>query len=181
MDISNLDSDLYERLQLITSTNSPLDVYNGLSILFKLLKNIQDTPTEAKFKNIKKSNKVIATKLLCLQNISDVLHLIGYVDKDDDNLEYRGDQESLDIVMTILEVHNVELEETVKTPEERERERKIREEEEASKKFVDDFHAEQVNNALANIIGQTLRSKQGNIQTSSIKEKKYILFYFSAH
>ncbi|CAG9332173.1 unnamed protein product [Blepharisma stoltei] len=182
MEIDNLDTQLFAQFQLIAQDNGPQNALGGLTILFKLLKNISENPGDPKYKFIKKSNKTISSKLLNLRHISEVLTLIGYIDKDQDNYEYASRlRESLEIVLTILEVFNSELEDSLKTPEDRERERLQKESEEASKKFIESFQSERVNNALANVLGSTLKTKRGNIQTSSLKDVKFVLLYFSAH
>ncbi|CAG9332083.1 unnamed protein product [Blepharisma stoltei] len=143
MESEDLDTQIYHRLQQLIQENGPNNAQNGILILIKLLQNISEHPEEAKFRSIKKTNKAIQTKLLSLRNINDILYLIGYRDNGPD-YEFSSAVEILDIALPIIEVTSSEINELLKSEEEKERERQqraIREEmkakEEAKKRLLD--------------------------------------------
>ena len=61
---SDCDTRIFAQVQGLATSNTPQTAVTALGILMKLLRNISDSPEEAKFRNIKKSNKAISTKLL---------------------------------------------------------------------------------------------------------------------
>lgn len=65
----------FEKLK---QSNDPIKLKSGLEILYKLCNNIINNPTEQKFHTINCSNKVIAERLLSLNDIKDLLIAIGF-------------------------------------------------------------------------------------------------------
>lgn len=143
MESEELDSQLYSKLQSIIQNSGPEATQAGVSVLVKLLQNINEHPEEAKYRSIKKSNKVIGQKLLSLPGILEILQLIGYQDSASDSLEFTHSLEILETVIPIVEVIHSELAEMLKTDADRERERRekaikdeLRSKEEAKKRLI---------------------------------------------
>ena len=77
----------------------------AFELLIKLFQNILNNPSEPKFRNFKKTNKLIQSEILIFPNIIDSLYIMGYVeDKDDENiLLYQADSlENFIIAIEIL-------------------------------------------------------------------------------
>jgi hypothetical protein len=123
MESEDLDSQLYCLLQASLKLSSPDQLVLSVSTLLKLLQNILTQPAELKFRTIKRSNKVIQTRLLSVPNMSDVLALIGFRPVDADVLQIDC-IDSLDIAAAILQSFESELRESMKTEEEKETERR---------------------------------------------------------
>eukprot|EP00344_Euplotes_crassus_P006458 CAMPEP_0196996226 /NCGR_PEP_ID=MMETSP1380-20130617/2159_1 /TAXON_ID=5936 /ORGANISM="Euplotes crassus, Strain CT5" /LENGTH=189 /DNA_ID=CAMNT_0042412123 /DNA_START=1 /DNA_END=570 /DNA_ORIENTATION=- len=71
-------------LVVLEGLNDDSSIITGLEILIKLIKNILKSPHEEKFRNIKKTNKAISTKLLSLSGIEDLILALGYKDDNDE-------------------------------------------------------------------------------------------------
>lgn len=122
------DSTIYLKLQALTAVNGPATALDAVSILLKLLRNISENPTQEKFRSIKKSNKAIASKLLNCVGILEILQEIGYTELDNDNLVYSlNEDERLEITLIMTEVVLHEIQDSMKTEEEKERERRTAE------------------------------------------------------
>ena len=56
-----------------------MKLYEGmLNLLEKIINNIIKNPTEQKYKNVKKSNKVLQNKLFIHGNVDTALEAIGF-------------------------------------------------------------------------------------------------------
>ena len=123
---SDFDTRIFAQFQGLATTNTPQTAVTALGILMKLLRNISDSPEEAKFRNIKKSNKAISAKLLSCQGILEILLDIGYTEQDSDTLVYALDNdERLDIALTLIEVAIQEMQDSLKTDEEKAYEKRM--------------------------------------------------------
>mmetsp|Transcript_17930 Transcript_17930/g.15837 ORF Transcript_17930/g.15837 Transcript_17930/m.15837 type:complete len:191 (-) Transcript_17930:193-765(-) len=71
-------------LLVINESNDEKAIISAFDILMKLVKNVLKCPHEEKFRNIKKTNKAIASKLLSLSSIEDLLLALGYTDSSDE-------------------------------------------------------------------------------------------------
>jgi len=126
--MEELDTVLYNSFQNLKEQNGPQKTNEALGILTKLLRNIIDHPQEPKYKGIKKSNKVIATKLLGANGILPILHRIGYSEQDSDNLVMAEvSQDNLETAFAITEAFVSELKDELKTEEEKLHEKKQKE------------------------------------------------------
>ena len=67
-------------LLVISEANEETAIISAFDILMKLIKNILKCPHEEKFRNIKKTNKAITSKLLSISGIEDLLLALGYAD-----------------------------------------------------------------------------------------------------
>ena len=123
MESEDIDSQLYSRLQESSKITPPEQLQVSIATLFKLLQNINDHPEEAKFRSIKRSNKVIQSKLLSTHNMPDILALVGFQPIDSDVIAIQN-LEHLDVALTMLQVFQAELADSMKTEEEKEHERK---------------------------------------------------------
>lgn len=70
----------------------PSQYKDCFDILIKLFTNIVNNPNEAKFRNFKKTNKAIETRVLVIPEILEILSIMGYSDSSDpDVLIFEGD------------------------------------------------------------------------------------------
>jgi hypothetical protein len=78
-------------LDEIVEQNDPEAFKAGLKLLIKLNKNVLDSPSEEKFRTMKKSNKVIAAKLFSLKGgIIELIRNMGYYQVDDEHFVFLG-------------------------------------------------------------------------------------------
>jgi hypothetical protein len=126
MEVEDLDCQIYSHLQSSQKASDPSHLKVSISTLLRLLQNISDHPSEAKFRSIKRSNKAIQSKLLSVQGISEILTLVGFTAQDTDTLTLSSTQ-NIETAMVILQAFECELAESLKTEEEKEHERRQQE------------------------------------------------------
>ena len=88
----------------------PVDAKPAYEILIKLFQNILNNPNEPKFRNFKKTNETIKTKVLIIPEIIDTLQILGYSDSETNPTEimvFEGDtllnfQIAIDVLNDIL-------------------------------------------------------------------------------
>ena len=114
------DTRLHATLSGLTNQNQPEAVADALGILLKLLQNIATHPEEAKFRAVKKTNKVIASKLLSCTGILQILTDVGFVDLDRETMAYQlhGD-DRLEQAAVLTEVALHEIRDSLKTEEQK--------------------------------------------------------------
>jgi len=93
-------------------------IHTAFSLLLKMLQNIASNPNEPKFRQFKKTNEAIKTKILVVKEIALLLKEIGYEESDSDILtfkEVKTDKvkQAIDIIQTI----NKEAEEKIRHKE----------------------------------------------------------------
>ena len=126
MESEDIDSKIYSHLQTSKSLAGPDQVKSSVSILTRLLQNINNNPEESKYRSIKKSNKAISAKLLSISNMPEILSLIGFAPQDSDTLTIH-DTTNIETALVMLQVFDSELQESLKTEEEKENERRLEE------------------------------------------------------
>ena len=80
--------EIHSILIVMKETNEELPVMHALDILMKLVHNILKSPQEEKFRKIKKTNKTIATKLLGVDGMHDLLLALGFDDESSENYSF---------------------------------------------------------------------------------------------
>lgn len=143
MESEDLDTALYAKLQESLKTAPPDQVQISVVTLQRLLQNINDHPEEAKFRSIRKSNKVIQAKLLSLDGMGEILNLIGFRPSDADTLVI-SDVTTIETALIMLQVFESEIKESLKTDQEKEQEKRqleirrlAKQKEEAKRKLVE--------------------------------------------
>ncbi len=94
---------IYSELKTI-KTNHPTDHITCFQLLLRLFQNIISNPSENKYRNFKKTNELIKTKILQIPEILDFLFIIGYTETSNEILTYESD--SLDNLTISIEVIN---------------------------------------------------------------------------
>lgn len=85
----------------------PSEYKTALEIMTKLLKNIIEHPEDPKFRVIKKSNAIISSKLLNIQEIVGLLEILGYEEGTDDKKDcYIYDGSFLETLKDCLNIIN---------------------------------------------------------------------------
>ena len=97
-DILNQRSKLYELIQKIKTKNPPEKTSKAMKIIKTLLTNIRNNPEELKFRILKTTNPNIASSVMNIIGIGDLLSFLGYVAKYDGNF-----------VLEATDLNNVEL------------------------------------------------------------------------
>ena len=140
---SNLDSEIYNRLQNLLKANPSSQAQLTVATLLRLLQNINEHPEEAKYRSIKKSNKAIQAKLLTTNGIVELLDLIGFRAVDSDTLTVEN-IENVEIALIMTQAFESEMKDTLKTEEEKENDkrqleikRQMKEKEEAKKRLLE--------------------------------------------
>ena len=143
MESEEVDTALYSRLQESLKVSSPDQLKIMTATLVKLLQNIFEHPEENKFRSIKKSNKAIQAKLLSIHGVPEMLNLIGFRDIDADTLNIQN-IEHIDTALTIIQVFETEIKDSLKTEEEKEHDkrqleirRQQKQKEEAKKRLME--------------------------------------------
>ena len=113
------------------------DAFKILNILFN---NIINNPDEDKFKIFKKSNGNIKLKVLIIKECQNLVDILGYVEKDDENLVFKGDIHRLKYATYVLKKYLNKIDEMLeeqKRLEEEKRQEEIRKQiEETNKKLM---------------------------------------------
>ena len=94
---------IYSELKTI-KTNHPTDHITCFQLLLRLFQNIISNPSENKYRNFKKTNELIKTKILQIPEILDFLFIIGYTETSNEILTYESD--TLDNLTISIEVIN---------------------------------------------------------------------------
>ncbi len=83
-----------------------------LNILEKVIGNIVKNPTEQKYRNVKKGNKVLQKKLFVHANVDKVLEIMGFAYDSDDQvfMFYEENTEQLNDYLVIIDGFRVEIE-----------------------------------------------------------------------
>ena len=86
------------------ANNAEPAVFDGLSLLAKLVENKVKNPEEAKFNSFKRTNPRVAEKILSLQGgINDLIVAMGFSVTADDRYEFSGDLRILKKGSKVLE------------------------------------------------------------------------------
>ena len=113
------------------------DAFKILNILFN---NIINNPDEDKFKIFKKSNGNIKLKVLIIKECQNLVDILGYVEKDDENLVFKGDINRLKYATYVLKKYlnkiDEMLEEQKRLEEEKSQEEIRKQIEETNKKLM---------------------------------------------
>ena len=72
-------------------TSHPTDHRTAFELLLRLFQNILDNPSDSKYRNFKKTNNIIKTKILQIPEILDFLMIIGYTETSPEILTYESD------------------------------------------------------------------------------------------
>ena len=109
-------------LLVIKESNDEKAVMQALDILLKLIKNILKSPQEEKFRKIKKTNKSIASKLLAVDGISELILALGFESISDEFYDFDINNYS-ELIRTrrIVEDEHDEIRKKYMTPEELEK------------------------------------------------------------
>lgn len=96
-------------------------VKDAFSLLNVLFNNIISHPNEDKYRVFKKTNPNLKTKILIIKETLDLIKAIGYIDKDDEFLQYKGDagmlKQATYVLNEYLQKINVKLGEKAKMQE----------------------------------------------------------------
>ena len=116
-------------------------VKDAFVIVKKLFNNIINNPDETKFKIFKKTNINIQLKVLFIKEFLDLIKLLGYEDKDEECLIFKGDISRLKYATYVLTNYIGKIEEHL-AKQEKEEEEKRQEEirrqiEETNKYFME--------------------------------------------
>ena len=80
----------------IVANNQEEAVFEGFTLLGKLLDNKIKSPEEAKFNSFKRTNPKVVQKILSLQGgINDLIVALGFTVTSDDRYEFNGDMKVL--------------------------------------------------------------------------------------
>ena len=101
---------------------------DGITLLQKLVLNIVKNPTDPKFRSIKKSNKVIASKLLSLKGVDWLLIAIGFVDDGESYVLHDDHFRTLSLSTRTIDDNLFDIAKIFMNDEERKKEELIREE-----------------------------------------------------
>ena len=83
-------------LASVVANNTEEQVFQGLSLLQKVVDNKVKSPEEAKFNRFKRTNPKVAEKILSLQGgINDLIVALGFSATADDHYEFTGDLKTL--------------------------------------------------------------------------------------
>ena len=126
MEEEGIDCQIYSQLLCSQQTSDPNQLKVSISTLLRLLQNISDNPEEAKYRSVKKSNKVIQTKLLNTPGVLELMNLIGFDQQDADTLTMQNTS-NLEVALVMLQAFNCELLDSLKTEEEKEHEKRQQE------------------------------------------------------
>jgi len=115
-------------------------VKEAFKILNILFNNIINNPNEEKFKIFKKSNPNIKLKVLLIKESQSLLDILGYTEKDDECLIFKGDIKRLKYATYVLKSYLNQIEEMLeeeKRKEEEKRQEEIkRQMDEVNKKYM---------------------------------------------
>ncbi len=104
----------------ILAGNQEEALFDGLSLLCKLVENKVKNPEEAKFNKFKKTNAKVAGKILSLQGgINDFIIAMGFSVNSSDEYEFTGDLKTLKKGLRIIEASLEPSRVARMTPEER--------------------------------------------------------------
>ena len=80
----------------VLANNSEEAVFEGLTLLGKLIENKIKSPEEAKFNSFKRTNPKVVQKILSLQGgINDLIVALGFTVTSDDRYEFNGEMRTL--------------------------------------------------------------------------------------
>ena len=114
-------------IENIYSNYSENYVKDAFTIVKKLFNNIINNPDETKYKIFKKTNINIQMKVLFIKEFLDLIKLLGYEDKDEECLIFKGDVKRLKYATYVLTNYIGKIEEH-KAKQEKEEEEKRQEE-----------------------------------------------------
>jgi hypothetical protein len=107
-------------------------VRDAFSLISKLLNNILSKPNEDKFRNFKKTNELIKSKILILKETQQLMYEIGYRDLDSEYMVFQGqDLTNIKTAVKIIEDYTKQLNSLIEQQEVKKREeesRKLQEE-----------------------------------------------------
>lgn len=112
--------------------------YNGkyvkeaFKILNKLFNNIINNPDEDKYKIFKKTNGNIQLKVLIIKECKDLIDSLGYIEKDEERLIFKGDIKRLKYATYVLTEYIRKIDEII---EEKQREEEEKRQEEIKKQI----------------------------------------------
>lgn len=87
-------------------------LHTCIHLLQKLIKNIISNPNEPKFRNVKKTNEAIKTKILCIKEAETLLKEVGFVEDGTELLVYKdSNTNNLSILVKQLEEVEKEIDE----------------------------------------------------------------------
>ena len=84
----------------------PQALQGALKLFLKILENIINSPSEQKFRNIKKANKTLQAKLFCLENIHQLIDLFGFEYDIANEVYYMPDRNVFKIFLIIPEIQD---------------------------------------------------------------------------
>lgn len=102
----------YQLLQEVYSAAQPDKFETAINILRKIVTNIVNDPNNDKFRNVRKTNKVLAEKLFIHKNIDELLTLFDFAYDDVDGVySYFGDDpNSLSSLLIVADGFEVQIE-----------------------------------------------------------------------
>lgn len=104
----------------VVQNNQEEAVFEGLTLLGKLVENKVKNPEEAKYNKFKRTNAKVASKILALQGgIHDFILAMGFTVSADDQYEFTGDLKVLKKGFRILETALEPMKVARMTPEDR--------------------------------------------------------------
>ena len=139
--------------EIITKKYKEEIVKEAFTLMLKLLENIITKPKEEKFRNLKKTNELIRSKILILKETHQLMKDIGYTDKDSEFMVFEGDDlTNIRTAVKVLENYLTQLNDTISQQEVKKREeesRKLQEEVERRKR-EDMLRKQKIQEALDN-------------------------------
>ena len=159
--------------------------YNGkyvkeaFKILNMLFNNIINNPDEDKYKIFKKTNGNIQLKVLIIKECKDLIDALGYEEKDEERLVFKGDVKRLKYATYVITEHirkiDKMIEEQEKIEEEKRQEAIKQQIEEANRQFMEaKLERERLNQ-------QCLNDRKEMSQRPKAKDSKATNMRYGAH
>lgn len=113
--MDNSGKQIHELCAQIVSKYSDDPVNTAFVLIIKLLQNIKKSPNEPKFRQFKKSNEAIKTKVLVIKECLQIMKAIGYEDIDDEILAYKDPKvDRVSVAIDIIKKYQSEIEEKIR-------------------------------------------------------------------
>lgn len=136
--IANTDDLIKSTCEKIVNKYREENVKDAFSLISKLLNNILANPRDSKFRNFKRTNELIKSKILVLKETQQLMYDIGYKELDSEYLVFEGEDVSkIKTAVRIIDEYLNKLNKIIEQQEVRKREeeaRKLQEEVDRMKK-----------------------------------------------
>jgi hypothetical protein len=125
--IANTDDLIKSTCEKIVNKYKEENVKDAFSLISKLLNNILANPKDAKFRNFKKTNEMIKSKILILKETQQLMYDMGYKDLDSEYMVFEGEDISkIKTAVRIIEDYLSKLNKIIEQQEVKKREEEAR-------------------------------------------------------